>query len=95
MHLISKGAGVNVVSVGQVPFVLVPVGTPVQSITENVMTTDIAVYSIATGLHNVDFTGCGPGAVCVVSWEHPDGRPNPITLWKLWSDLNSTKCKVE
>ena len=80
MHLIGKGAGVLVVSVGQVPSVLIPIGTPVKSRPEGVMATDRAVGSSATGLHNIDFTGCGPGAECVVSWEHPDGRPNPITL---------------
>lgn len=95
VHLIGKRAGVLVVSVAQVPSVLVPVGTPVESRSEGVMTTESAVDSIATGLHNIDFTGGGPGAECVVSWEHPDGRPNPISLGELGGDLNSTVGEVE
>ena len=66
-----------------------------ESRAEAVVTTERATNTVSTGLHNVNFTGCGPSAVRVDSREHPDGRPDPIALGELCIDLNSTVSKIE
>jgi len=33
--------------------------------------------------------------VVVLGWEHPDGWPNPVTLWQLGLDLHSSVLEVE
>lgn len=76
--------------VGAIPAVIGGVGAPVESAGDDVVAALRVGVVVASGLDNVDFAGCGPGAVFVVDGEEPDGRPEPVAFGHLGNHLDST-----
>lgn len=64
--------------------------TPVKSRSKDIITAVGIVIIITTAFHDINLTRRRPTAILVFLRHHPDGRPKPIALWKLCSDLNLT-----
>lgn len=65
----------------------------------NLFSTDVCVpvkqESIASFLHDIDFTRSRPFAVDAEAWHHPQSRPQPITSWRLCAELNGSVLESE
>jgi len=77
-----------------VPAVLGRDWTPVESGRHNVVTTLRVGVVVTTRLHDINFTGTRPCTVNGVGWQHPDGRPEPVTRWELSLNLDTTVLDV-
>lgn len=72
-----------------------PAWSPVESRTKLVASYVAGGWVVASGLNDIDLTGSWPLAIVVLSWEHPDSWPEPVTLWQLGLNLNSAVLEVE
>src|ERR1043166_5558424 len=53
-----------------------------------------SVWFMAQQFHDVDFAASRPTAVATVGGQHPDGRPETLSLRQLRSDLESSSKPV-
>ncbi len=74
--------------------VLVVGWAPVQSGGESVRTASAAI-AVTARFHDVDFAGCRPATVCLISGQHPNSGPNPVTFRQLGNDLDTAVGKAE
>jgi len=88
------GVESSTLDVVAVPAILGRNWTPVKSGRNNVVTTLRVGVVVTTGLHDINLTGTRPCTVDGVGWQHPDGRPEPVTSWKLGLDLDTTVLDV-
>ena len=72
-----------------VPVILL-VGSPMESAGDNVVSAGRIGVIIAARLGDIDFAGCGPRSECIVDGQHPDGGPEPVTLWHFGYNLDTT-----
>ena len=84
-----------VLLVSYFPSIVWPAWTEVQSRAEGIDTSDITAGGITSALHNIDLSTGRPWTKLSILREHPDGRPYPITFWKLGTDLDLTILEVE
>lgn len=53
----------------------------------------LRVAYVASALHDIDFSTGWPLSVFVMDWEHPDGRPEPISFWQFCLDFHTAILK--
>jgi len=77
VKIVSQGFSVFKILVSQVVSVIVPGWAPMKSGAKAIAATNACICGgiVATRLHDVNFPGCGPLAVFVISGEHPNGWP--------------------
>jgi len=75
--------------------ILGEVWTPVEGAADVITTLKSGGGSIPAGLHDVDLSRRGPFTIGVGGGQHPDSRPEPVTLGNLSTDLNSPILDVE
>jgi hypothetical protein len=77
--------------VGAPPGIVCWVRAPVQGGRHDVVSSLLVGVVISSGLHDVDFSGQGPGTVGVIDRQHPNGGPQPISSGKRGSHLDTSK----
>jgi len=60
------------------PGVVGGVGPPVESGGDDVVPALRIRMVVSAGLHDINLSGQGPGTVCSVDGQHPDGGPQPV-----------------
>lgn len=68
--------------------------TPVKSRGDNVVTTLWVGVVVTARLHDVNLARARPRTVDGVGWQHPDGRPQPVTGRELCLDLDTSELDV-
>lgn len=72
-----------------VPVILL-VRTPVESASDNVIPAGRIGVVVASGLSDIDFARFGPWSESIVDWQQPDGGPEPVALWHLGYNFDTT-----
>lgn len=70
--------------------VVLLIGTPVKSTSDNVVSAGSIAVVVASGLSNINFARCGPRSKCIVDRQHPNGGPKPVALWHRRYNLDTT-----
>lgn len=75
--------------VGLPPSIVGGVRSPVECRRHDVVAALGVRPIVAARLHDVNLSRLGPRAVGILDGQHPDGRPQPVSLGKLCSDLDT------
>lgn len=95
VEAVAEVLSVLVLFVRYFPGVVWEAWTEVERGAKSVDATDVTGGVITSALHDVDLATRRPLAVLDVLREHPDGWPDPVTLWQLSADLDSSVLEAE
>ena len=70
--------------------IILLIGTPVKSTSDDVVAAGRICVVIASRLGNINFARCGPRSKGIVDWQHPDCGPKPITHGHCSYNFNTT-----
>ena len=80
VEVISERGITGVLLSCELVFISIIIWSPVESGSKFIVAASFARGIVTTRLHDIDLTRSGPASIGFVSWEHPDGWPDPVTL---------------